>query len=144
MSAATDEGELVDNTASLQQFNGGNWNKYNNTDDVWSKCYTGIRIAMDVLEESSKQTWSEWQYSNPTRYVELIRDLNTVRAEARFLSAYLYFELFKRYGDVPLITEKLDINIDMDYTQYQRRPVSEIIDYISEQCDIVCREGNGT
>lgn len=49
MSAATDEGELVDNTASLQQFNGGNWNKYNNTDDVWSKCYTGIRIAMDVL-----------------------------------------------------------------------------------------------
>lgn len=92
MSAATDEGELVDNTASLQQFNGGNWNKYNNTDDVWSKCYTGIRIAMDVLEESSKQTWSEWQYSNPTRYVELIRDLNTVRAEARFLSAYLYFE----------------------------------------------------
>lgn len=141
MSAATDEGELVDNTASLQQFNGGNWNKYNNADDVWSQCYTGIRIAMDVLEESSKQTWSDWQYSNPTRYVELIRDLNTVRAEARFLSAYLYFELFKRYGDVPLITEKLDINIDMDYTQYQRRPVSEIIDYISEQCDIVCREG---
>ena len=41
--------------------------------------------------------------------MELIRDLNTVRAEARFLSAYLYFELFKRYGDVPLITEKLDI-----------------------------------
>lgn len=141
MSAASDEGEMVDNSNSMQHFNSGNWNKYSNPDDVWNKCYTGIRISMDLLKESEKQDWASWRYTNPTRYVELIRDLNTVRAEARFLSAYLYFELFKRYGDVPLITEKENISTDMDLSKYPRKPVSEIIDYISQQCDIVCREG---
>lgn len=141
MSAASDEGEMVDNTETIQSFNTGNWNKYSNPDDVWSSCYQGIRIAMDVLKESEEQDWADWQYSNPSQYVQLIRDLNTVRAEARFLSAYLYFELFRRYGDVPLITEKIDIHMDMDPALFQRTPVAEIVDYISEQCDIVCREG---
>lgn len=141
MSAASDEGEMVDNSSSMQQFNTGNWNKYSNPDDVWNQCYTGIRIAMDLLKESENQDWSGWRYTNPPRYVELIRDLNTVRAEARFLSAYLYFELIRRYGGVPLITEKVDITNDMDLSLYQRRPVSEIVDYICQQCDIVCREG---
>lgn len=141
MAAASDEGELVDDAESMQAFNTGNWNKYSNPDDVWSKCYSGIRIAMDLLKESEEQDWDSWRYSNPTRYTELIRELNMNRAEARFLSAYLYFELFKRYGDIPLITEKLDIETDMDISQFKRNSVSEVVDYICEQCDIVCREG---
>lgn len=141
MSAASDEGEMVDDNSSMHNFNTGNWNKYLNSDNVWSSCYSGIRIAMDLLKESENQTWSGWQYTNPTKYVELIRNLNTARAEARFLSAYLYFELFKRYGDVPLITEKIDIETNMDASLYQRTPVADIVDYICEQCDIVSREG---
>lgn len=141
MSAATDECESVDNTEPLQNFNTGNWNKYNNPDDVWTQCYKGIRIANDILVETDTLTWAGWRYTNPTKYTELIRNLNTCRAEARFLSAYLYFELLKRYGEVPLIKSKLAVSPGMDLSEYHRAPMADIVDYICEQCDIVCREG---
>lgn len=141
MSAATDEGEMVDNTDPLHAFNNGTWGKYNNPDDIWSSAYDGIRIAMDLLKESEDTDWEEWKYSNPTKYEQMFRELNMGRAEARFLSAYLYFELMRRYGEVPLITEKIDLSPDMDLSQFKRNSVAEIMDYICQQCDIVCQEG---
>lgn len=141
MSAASDEGEMVDNTDALNKFNMGTWGIYDNPDDIWNSAYEGIRIAMDLLKESEDTDWEDWKYSNPTKYDQMIRELNMCRAEGRFLSAYLYFELFRRYGDVPLITDKIEITEDIDVSQYQRSPVSEVVDYICKQCDIVCREG---
>jgi hypothetical protein len=141
MSRATDEGDMVNTSSSLQLFNTGGWNKYNNPDNVWSSCYNGIRMACDMLAGTDTLTWSSWRYSNPTKYVELIRRLNTGRAEAHFLRAYLYLELVKRYGDVPLITDKVKISSDMDISQFKRTSVSDIISYICDECDIVSREG---
>lgn len=140
-SAITDEAEQVDNTSALQTFNNGTWNKYVNPDSEWSSCYKGIRIACDYLQATDTLTWSNYRYSNPAKYATMIRDLCIGRAEARFLRAYLYLELIKRYGDVPLITDKLAITPEMDFSKFTRTAVGEIIDYISDQCDVVCREG---
>jgi SusD family. len=141
MTAASDEAESVDESNSMQLFNTGNWNKYNNPDDVWSSCYKGIRIACDYLAETDTLTWNSWRYSNPTKYAELMQQLCMGRAEARFLRSYLYLELVKRYGDVPLITDKVTVTPNMEFSKFPRTPVGDIITYISDQCDIVCREG---
>ena len=140
-SASSDEAELVDNTNSIQLFNTGSWTKYNNPDDQWANCYNGIRIACDFLANTDTLTWSSWRYSYPSKYATLMRDLCINRAEARFLRAYLYFELMKRYGDIPLITERLAITPDFDFSVYNRAPINDVVNYISDQCDLVNRSG---
>jgi hypothetical protein len=141
MSRATDEGDMVNTSSSFQLYNTGAWNKNNNPDNVWASCYNGIRMACDMLAGTDTLTWASWRYSFPTKYVDLIRKLNTGRAEAHFLRAYLYFELIKRYGDVPLITDKENVSANMDISKFKRTPVADIISYICDECDIVCREG---
>lgn len=142
MAAATDEAELVDDSENMHIFNLGNWNQYNNPDDVWTTCYKGVRIACDFLAETDTITYAYFKYYNPTRYASYMRDLITSRAEARFIRSYLYLELMKRYGEVPLITEKIDMTGGhVDVSQFPRASITDIINFISNECDIVCREG---
>lgn len=52
------------------------------------------------------------------------------RAEARFLRAYFYWEMFLRYGPVPLVKVTLDPNGDL-LTGYSTRPtIKEFLDYL--------------
>lgn len=141
MSEATDEGDLVDASESYQSFNTGTWNKYSNPDDQWGTLYKGIRIACDYLNGTDTLTWSKHRYSYPDKYNELMLNLNIGRAEAHFLRAYFYFELIKRYGDVPLITEDLTLTPDLDFSDFKRESVAKIVDYICDECDLVSREG---
>lgn len=58
----------------------------------------------------------------------------TMKAEARFLRAYAYFELVKRYGGVPLLDENVyELNDDI---QLPRNKFADCIDYIVDQLDI--------
>lgn len=58
----------------------------------------------------------------------------SMKAEARFLRAYAYFELVKRYGGVPLLGENVySLN---DNIELPRNKFAECIDYIVEQLDI--------
>lgn len=65
-----------------------------NTDDTWTKSYKQIRIINDFLENYQKAEVSE---SVKNRYL----------GEALFFKAYFYFNLIKRFGDVPYITKTL-------------------------------------
>lgn len=90
-----------------------------NPDNDWAAMYTGIRKAtvfinnIDSVPVPSGKIW---------------------KAEARFLRAFFYFELVKRYGGVPLLGDKLrSIN---DELEIPRSSFSESIKYIVDQCDI--------
>lgn len=65
-----------------------------NTDDTWTKAYKQIRVINDFMENYEKADVSE---TVKKRYL----------GEARFFKAYFYFNLTKRFGDVPYITETL-------------------------------------
>lgn len=58
-------------------------------------------------------------------------------AEFRFLRAYQYFELVKRMGGVPLVTEVLDYDFSGDPTPLQvpRSKEHEIYDFIASEVD---------
>jgi hypothetical protein len=55
--------------------------------------------------------------------------------EARLLRAYFYFELFKRYGGVPLLGD--DILTEENANTVSRASTQEVVDYIVSECDAV-------
>ncbi|MDP2338596.1 MAG: RagB/SusD family nutrient uptake outer membrane protein, partial [Bacteroidota bacterium] len=56
-------------------------------------------------------------------------------AEARFLRAYNYFAMVKRYGGVPLITEPQDINDPVDKLYPKRATEQVVYDFILSEID---------
>jgi len=93
--------------------------------------------------------WEYWAYS-------LIRELNTFIenitqapidsdareeriAEARFLRAFNYFEMVKRYGGVPIITIPQSINESDDELYVHRNTEKEVYDFISKECDEIAQ-----
>ena len=62
------------------------------------------------------------------------RDKKNYIAEARFLRAYFYWELFLRYGPIPIVKEVLDPNGDL-MSKYTTRPTTKeyVVDFILEE-----------
>ena len=102
--------------------------------------------------------WRLWDYT-------LIRDVNLAieniekfgtslsasqkgqfSAELRFLRAFVYFELVKRMGGVPLVTKQLiyDFNGNPSYLQQPRNKEEEVYDFIGSELDAIKEQlGNG-
>jgi len=95
--------------------------------------------------------WGNWDY-------RLIRDINLAidgidqysgsltqaqrdqfKAEFRFIRAYMYFELAKRYGGVPLVTTQLVYDFSGNTTPLQvaRSKEYEVYDFIASELDAI-------
>ncbi|HEX9956989.1 MAG TPA: RagB/SusD family nutrient uptake outer membrane protein, partial [Fibrella sp.] len=95
--------------------------------------------------------WRSWDYG-------LIRDINLAlesieqkstalttaqkaqfAAEFRFLRAYMYFELVKRMGGVPIITKQLvyDFSGNPSSLQFPRNKESEVYDFVATELDAI-------
>ena len=64
-------------------------------------------------------------------------DKNRFIAEARFLRANYYFELVKRMGGVPLVTEAGEFTNDVTSLQQPRAKESEIYDFIISEAEAI-------
>src|SRR5690606_12082152 len=53
--------------------------------------------------------------------------------EAYFIRAYCYFELFRRYGGVPLIADVMEVTDDF---RLPRNTTEEAVDFIAKDCDL--------
>lgn len=137
--AATDEAEQTASSSSAQLFNNGSWNAFNNPDNVYYSSYEGIRAVNYFLDYSvnyktllahNRDTLND----NGLQYRRDVADIAFLRAENRVLRAYFYFELLKRYGAVPLVTEVLSID---DNTDLPRNSFDEVLAYIISEIDAV-------
>jgi hypothetical protein len=54
--------------------------------------------------------------------------------ETYFFRAYYYFELLKRYGDLPIFPEYFD-NLDTEYVYAARDPRNEVVDFMISDLD---------
>lgn len=124
LDAATDLAESSIGTSGTRtSFNIGNYYGGGGAAEltsVWESRYRGIRkcnITINTLEAENADKLRPADLS-----VELFqtRKVNFI-AEARFLRAYFYWELFLRYGPVPMVTTELDPNGDL-MTGYTERP----------------------
>ncbi len=137
LAAACDEAEDVNPMETIQSFNIGNWNQFSNPDDRWSALYAGIRKTFDFTLLTDNQDWESFRLSDPTEYEKRMYMTDMYRNEMPFLRAFYYFELIKRYGGVPLVTKKLEVNTDLpEILQMERAGFAQCVDYIVSQCDL--------
>jgi len=137
LASATDEAEHTLETSDIQLFNIGSWNPNLNPDNPWSKYFKAIRNANLFLENSDSVDLDRYKNdpSQQTLYFNKITEIKRWKYEARFLRAFYYFELIKRYGGVPIITKAL--SRDDDFVGIQRDSLDKCVRFIKSECDSV-------
>jgi hypothetical protein len=131
-SAATDDAEHVNDVSNIQKFNEGSYNAVEQLDNVWATMYSAIRAANVYLKESEGQQFKDLEYTN--NYKILLQQYNNYPFEVRFLRAYFYFELVKRYKNIPLITTVLTPE---EAASTKQASFQEVVEYIVKECDAV-------
>jgi hypothetical protein len=109
----------------ISYYNNGLVSSTNNPDPYFSNSYNGIRQVNIFLANIGVVPVPT---ANPTRSITWV-------AEARFIRAFLYFELLKRYGGVPLIGDQI-FSLDSNL-QLPRNTYSDCVNYIVSECDAI-------
>ncbi|SIN68860.1 RagB/SusD family nutrient uptake outer membrane protein [Chitinophaga niabensis] len=137
MASASDEAEYTQENANIQKFNNGSWNAYDNPDNAWAKYYKAIRRVNQFLASSDSINLETYRLStNPSDqliYQQRTAEITRWKLEARFLRAFFYFELVKRYGGVPILTEELSVTAD--FSKVERNSLEACIQFIVKECD---------
>lgn len=133
LDAATDLAETSYSTGGVRTtFNIGNY--YGSAGaaeltDTWEHYYRAIRkcnMIITRIENVPKEpSLSDTQYQ---------QDKLNYASEARFLRAYFYWEMFLRYGPIPVVTEVLDPNGDL-LSNYTTRPTVKeyVVDFVLKE-----------
>ena len=132
LAGATDEAQYALETGAVNNYVNGGWSAANPYSRTWSKCYTAIADVCMYLEKLDQADITEWQY-NPN-YDNWVQQMELFPYELRFLRAYFYFELFRAYGDVPLVTTTLT---NAQANNITRTPADEIVKFIVDELDAV-------
>ena len=95
--------------------------------DWWENAYAAIRSLNEFIKKVPEAPVDEAFRKSRT-------------AEARFLRAYNYFSMVKRYGGVPLITEPQDINASHEELYRTRNTEQEIYDFVLSEMDAIAND----
>ncbi len=134
-SSASDDAVHVYDVSSIHKFNNGIWSASQTLDTQWSNMYSGIRAANVYLAEAEGKTFDDIKWN--ANYLEVMAQYEIYPYEARFLRAYFYFELIKRYGAVPLITKVLT---EEEANNVTRTPFADVVQFIVSECDSVMKK----
>ena len=126
---ATDDAEYGASGGTIQDFNTGNWSATNTIDDAWN-LYEGIRVANSFLEELKTVDFSRYQYTSG--YENQMKQLATFEPQTRILRATYFFELARRYGDIAMPLEVLDLEGDRTIG---KTAFVDVIQFIVDECD---------
>ena len=132
LAAATDEAVYALETGAVNNYVNGGWSPANPYSNTWTKSYTAIADVNMYLEKIDQADITDWQY-NPD-YKNWVSQMEMFAYELRFLRAYFYFELFKTYGDVPLVTTTLT---NGQANNIKRTPAEQIVKFIIDECDAI-------
>lgn len=130
LAGATDEAMYALETGAVNSYINGGWSPANPNPTTWDKSYTAIAEVHMYLEKIHQTDLSEWKH-NP-KYEIWNQQMELFPYELRFLRAYFYFELFKTYGDVPLVTTTLT---NAQANSVTRTPADEIVKFIVDEID---------
>ena len=131
----TDDAEFAQQTGDMQSLNTGSWDATTNPDNPWERCYMGIRMACELMENADNVDLETYRLDPKlrTEYANRKKDIRIWKAEARFLRAFFHFELLKRFGPVPIVTTSLNIN--GDYSNVTRPTMDECVNFIVNECN---------
>ncbi len=135
--SASDEAEHTLETSTVHSYNNGSWNAVSNPENIWASSYRGIRKVNLFLLAADSVDLDRYRL-DPTPSAQAVfttrtADVKRWKYEARFLRAYFYSELIKRYGGVPLVNKPLTTNDD--FRNIKRNTLQECIDFVVAECD---------
>ncbi|RQO70556.1 RagB/SusD family nutrient uptake outer membrane protein [Pedobacter sp. KBW06] len=122
LDVGTDDAVSSEDGSPVEGYRTGLVSGQNVPDNQWARNYAGIRRANMFLSKidivpTTPELKIQW------------------KAEARFLRAYFYFELVKRWGGVPLIGDKIfGLN---DNVNLKRNTADECYDYVLSEIEAV-------
>ena len=125
----SDDAEYANPDASVQRFVNGTWSALNTVDEKWSSMYGGIRSANEFLESIETVDLSMYKYDN--KYQRWLEHLAYYPYQARVLRAYFFFELARRYGDIPMPLTMLTAE---EANEIEKTPFDEVINFIVSEC----------
>lgn len=97
--------------------------------DSWEACYKGIRQASTFIQYIDMN----YEFTDVER-----ADL---KAQARFLRAYLYWKLLQKYGPIPLLPEEgMDYTESYDALSLPRNTYDECADYICGELALAAKD----
>lgn len=104
-------------------------------DNVWANDYAGIRSATIFITNIGVVPVLDAKFPNGQINGNGISTRYIWQSEARFLRAWFYFDLLKRYGGVPLLGNKVyGIN---DNLALPRNSFEQCVNYIVSECDAI-------
>ena len=130
LAGATDEAMYALETGAVNSYVNGGWSPANPFSATWDNAYTAISEIHMYLEKIHQADLSEWEHNS--EYQNWIQQMELFPYELRFLRAYFYFELFKTYGDVPLVTTTLT---NVQANNVTRTPAADIVKFIVDEID---------
>lgn len=123
--AASDEAKCPYTTVnSPVGFTNGSISPTYNPVDIWSGKYQNIRQVNRLIAKIDQVPISD----DPAQATGKVR----MKGEGFFLRAFFYFQLFQRYGGVPIIDKVLTID---DNLNLPRNTADEVVAFIVKDCD---------
>ena len=135
LDAATDDAVHIYKQSKLHRFNNGTWSPNHTVNDVWEHYYEGIRAANLYLGEADKLNFEEWKHTD--NYEDIMKEFQNYPYETRFLRAYYYFELMRRYKNVPLVLKVLEKN---EANSVEQAPCKEVAEFIVKECSEIAEK----
>lgn len=123
LSSATDESTQCLSTFELKAFNDASLQPTSHPDQIWADAYEGIWMCNNLLENI------HLLYASTSSLKKEI-----FISEARFIRAFLYFELIKRYAGVPIIKHTCSFDDDPNVP---RDSYAACVKFIVSECDSV-------
>ena len=128
----TDRGKVEDMVFGLPAnyvvYRGGQYDE-RFLQDSWAECYVGIRDASTYIHniQINKQMSEE--------------EIKVTTAEARFLRAYYYWQLLRKYGPIPILPDEgVDFTQSYESLAIPRSTYEECVDYITSELALAARD----
>jgi hypothetical protein len=128
-SSATDESVYSHAGNAVEDFYNGAWGPTNAKNRVWNSAWNGITYCNLVLDEFSNCTFPD--YTEDEHYQQELYFYKNYRYEARWARAFFYFELVKRYGNIPLKTKTMSAT---EANALPQAPADTIFKFIDDEC----------
>lgn len=124
--------EELDNSfggTPAEKYQNGSWSPNDNPDDIWTYTYRTIRkcnLLLQNLDNVPNKHAGQVTQSDLTP--------RRMKGEVFFLRAWNYWELLKRYGGVPIVTQPLDADSEA-LRNARRSSVDELVQFILKDLD---------
>ncbi|MGV8093601.1 MAG: RagB/SusD family nutrient uptake outer membrane protein [Mangrovibacterium sp.] len=124
IASSTDEAVESGVNSEAENMALGIWSAANTHDDGWNVMYEGVR--------KTNVFFNEIYPSIPDGLFKSNNTVNLLRGQAFFFRALFHFELVKRYGGIPVVTEVMKAG---EGTDVSRDNYDNCIQFIVDQCD---------